>query len=142
MRYQLKKSYSMEAAHFLPFVDDEHKCKRLHGHSYRLTFFVSSEKLVDGMVCDFQDISLVVKSVIIAVLDHKKLNDINGLDNPTAENLAKWCADVFLHEFRMCFYRPTHPWHKDRKKQFIRLDAVEVQETETSFCRLEVDEHI
>ena len=142
MRYQLKKSFKMEAAHFLPLVDDEHKCKRLHGHSYTLTFCISSEKLIDGMVCDFKDISFVVKTVIINVFDHRLLNDFPRLENPTAENLAAYCAEIFLHEFRMLYYRPTHPWYKDRKKQFIRLDAVEVQETATSICRYEVDEHI
>ena len=141
-KFQLQKSFLLEAAHFLPLVDDEHKCKRVHGHSYTLTFCISSEKLIDGMVCDFKDISFVVKTVIINVLDHRLLNDFPRLENPTAENLAAYCAEIFLHEFRMLYYRPTHPWHKDRKKHFIRLDAVEVQETATSVCRYEVGEHI
>ena len=149
MKYILRKSYPFEAAHWLPLVDQEgHKCAKMHGHSYRLTFEVSSstntEKspLIDGMVCDFSNISLVVKSVITNVLDHKVLNDITGLENPTAENLALWSANLFCHEFRMNYYRVTHPYYKDRKEQALKLEAVEVQETETSFCRLELQRHL
>ena len=143
MNYILRKSYPFEAAHWLPLVDQEsHKCAKMHGHSYGLIFELSSPTLIDGMVCDFANISLVVKSVITNVLDHKVLNDITGLENPTAENLALWCADVFCHEFRMNFYRPNHPYHKERKDQFLKLNAVEVQETPTSFCRLELDRHL
>ena len=151
MKYIVKKTYPFEAAHWLPIsqtITEEHKCAKMHGHSYRLTFEVSSstnaEKspLIVGMVCDFADISLVVKSVITNILDHKVLNDITGLENPTAENLALWCADLFCHEFRMNFYRPNHPYHKERKDQALKLEAVEVQETQTSFCRLELDRHL
>jgi|APSaa5957512493_1039668.scaffolds.fasta_scaffold97733_2 6-pyruvoyltetrahydropterin/6-carboxytetrahydropterin synthase len=142
MRYQLKKIFKFEAAHRLPLVPEDHKCAKIHGHSYKLTFCVSSDRLVDGMVVDFRNISHVVKSVIIMVLDHETLNEIPGLENPTAENLALYCADVFCHEFRMLYHRPNHPWYKKRKEHFLRLDAVEVQETDTSFCRLELDRHI
>ena len=140
-RMVIKKTYSMECAHFLPLVEEGHKCKNMHGHSYQLSFEVStdSKALIDGMVCDFANISLVVKSVITMVLDHKVLNDITGLENPTAENIALYCADLFCHEFRMNFYRPDHPYYRDRKDQKLQLDAVEVRETDNSFVRLELN---
>ena len=102
---EIYKDITFEAAHLLPNLPDDHKCKRLHGHSYTLTFCISSEKLIDGMVCDFKDISFVVKTVIINVFDHRLLNDFPRLENPTAENLAAYCAEIFLHEFRMLYYR-------------------------------------
>ena len=142
MKYILRKTYKFEAAHRLPLVADDHKCKGMHGHSYKLTFEVSSSTLIKGMVCDFANMSLVVKSVITNVLDHKVLNEITGLENPTAENIALWCANLFCHEFRMNYYRVNHPYYKDRKEQALKLEAVEVQETETSFCRLELQRHL
>ena len=69
------------------------------------------------MVCDFANMSLVVKSVITNVLDHKVLNEIAGLENPTAENIASWCANLFCHEFRMNYYRVNHPYYKDRSNK-------------------------
>lgn len=136
----IRKSYSMECSHWLPLVADGHKCKKMHGHSYILTFELSSETLVKGMVCDFGDVSRVVKGVITGVLDHTVLND--HIENPTAENIAVFVADTFCHEFRMNYYRPNHPWHKDRKIQKIKLRAVEVQETATSSSRLELDKYL
>ena len=142
MKYIISKTYKFEAAHRLPLVPDGHKCKKTHGHSYKISFFISSNKLISGMVCDFSNISLVVKGVIKKQLDHQLLNDITGLENPTAENIASWCANLFCHEFRMNYYRVNHPYYKDRKDQALKLEAVEVQETDTSFCRIELQRHL
>jgi 6-pyruvoyltetrahydropterin/6-carboxytetrahydropterin synthase len=90
MRTRLALDYRFEAAHYLPQVPDGHKCKRLHGHSYTVVVTVEGE--VDptmGWVTDFGDIDLVV-APIIAALDHRLLNDLDGLVNPTSELLAAW----------------------------------------------------
>lgn len=87
------KEFSFEAAHRLPNVPEGHKCARLHGHSFRIVVHVRGavqEKL--GWVIDFGDIKRVVQP-IIEQLDHRYLNEIDGLDNPTAENLARWLWD-------------------------------------------------
>jgi len=84
------KVFTLEAAHRLPNVPEGHKCARLHGHSFRVELHV--EGPVDahtGWVMDFADIKSAF-APLYDQLDHHYLNDIEGLDNPTSENLARW----------------------------------------------------
>jgi len=87
---QLYKEFTFEAAHRLPFVPEGHKCGRLHGHSFHVTIFVTGP--MDerkGWVIDFADIKRCLGPVLDR-LDHHYLNEIEGLENPTSENVAKW----------------------------------------------------
>lgn len=87
---QIFKEFGFEAAHLLPFVPEGHKCKRLHGHSFRVEVHVLGPLHGElGWVMDFADIKAAVKPVI-ARLDHRYLNEIPGLENPTSEVLAEW----------------------------------------------------
>lgn len=82
--------FQVEAAHHLPNVPAGHKCARLHGHSFRIEVHVSGpvgEK--DGWVMDFADLRKIFQPVYDQ-LDHHYLNEIEGLENPTSENLARW----------------------------------------------------
>jgi 6-pyruvoyltetrahydropterin/6-carboxytetrahydropterin synthase len=84
------KEFTIEAAHLLPNVPEGHKCKRLHGHSFKIEVHVGGD--IDpelGWVMDFTDIKDSFKP-IFEQLDHHYLNDIEGLENPTSENLARW----------------------------------------------------
>lgn len=84
------KKFTFEAAHSLPNVPQGHKCSRLHGHSYSVEVHISGEpdaKL--GWIMDFAELSAAVAPVI-KELDHYYLNDIDGLENPTSENIARW----------------------------------------------------
>ncbi len=83
------RQYKFDSAHRLPHVPEGHKCSRLHGHTYILEVFVEGEINDKGWVIDFADIDVVVKP-IIKQLDHYYLNEISGLENPTAENIAVW----------------------------------------------------
>lgn len=86
----LFKIFTIEAAHRLPNLPETHKCTRLHGHSFRIEVHVSGEVNKDqGWVQDFGDISQAFKP-IFDQLDHYYLNEIEGLENPTSENLARW----------------------------------------------------
>ncbi|MAH44278.1 6-carboxytetrahydropterin synthase QueD [Candidatus Pacearchaeota archaeon] len=90
MIVDISKDFHFEAAHRLPNISPDNKCYRLHGHSYLIT--ITLEGLVDkhtGIFFDYNDISKVVDPVIDR-LDHYYLNEIEGLENPTAENLAYW----------------------------------------------------
>ncbi len=88
---ELVREFTFDAAHLLPNVPDGHKCKRLHGHTFRFRIHLKGE--VDsqtGWLMDFGEIKRIVKPLIENYLDHYYLNDIEGLENPTSENLAIW----------------------------------------------------
>jgi 6-pyruvoyltetrahydropterin/6-carboxytetrahydropterin synthase len=87
---ELVKDFRFEAAHFLPQVPVGHKCRRIHGHSFRGEVAVRGP--IDpkiGWVMDFADLKRAIDPVI-AEVDHYLLNDVAGLDNPTSELLAIW----------------------------------------------------
>ena len=109
------REFTFEAAHRLPNVPDDHKCARLHGHSYRVIVHVSGA-IGDrtGWVMDFGDLKTAFRP-LEQQLDHYYLNDIPGLENPTSENLARWIWERLT---------PSLP----------ELSAVTVRETCTSGC--------
>jgi 6-pyruvoyl tetrahydropterin synthase/QueD family protein len=87
---EIFKEFTFEAAHRLPFVPADHKCARLHGHSFKVEVHVGGE--VDpatGWIIDFAEIKGAFKP-LHARLDHNYLNEIDGLENPTSENIARW----------------------------------------------------
>jgi 6-pyruvoyltetrahydropterin/6-carboxytetrahydropterin synthase len=87
---EIFKVFTFEAAHRLPNVPAGHKCARLHGHSFRVEIHVSGPvDPVTGWVMDFADIKEAFRP-ILSRLDHYYLNDIEGLENPTSENIARW----------------------------------------------------
>ena len=87
---QIFKEFQFESAHCLPNVPENHKCRRLHGHSFMVTIYVEGEVgETSGWVMDFADIKNAFKPIYLQ-LDHYYLNDIEGLENPTSENLARW----------------------------------------------------
>jgi 6-pyruvoyltetrahydropterin/6-carboxytetrahydropterin synthase len=91
MRVTLTRTFSFEAAHRLPMVPSDHKCARMHGHSFKVDIDVSGE--IDpkmGWLIDYADITSVVEPLIRRELDHRPLNDVPGLENPTSELLAVW----------------------------------------------------
>lgn len=87
---EIFKVFKFDAAHHLPCVPDGHKCSRTHGHSFRVEIHVKGD--VDphrGWVMDFADITAAFEP-ILDELDHKNLNAIEGLENPTSEQLCRW----------------------------------------------------
>ena len=113
---EIFKVFTFEAAHRLPNVPAEHKCARLHGHSFRVEVHVRGPVGDDsGWVMDFADIKAVFDPILDR-LDHYYLNDIDGLQNPTSENIARWIWQRLA---------PALPL----------LSAIVVHETCTSGCR-------
>ncbi len=87
---EIFKSFRIEAAHRLPNLPPDHKCARLHGHSFRIEIHVRGA--VDdhyGWVQDFGEISEAFRAVF-EDLDHHYLNEVPGLENPTSERLAQY----------------------------------------------------
>lgn len=90
MKIELRKKFQFEAAHLLPHLPQSHKCRRLHGHSFTCEITASGEcdsKL--GWLMDYAEISALFKP-IWEQLDHRYLNEVEGLENPTSENIAAW----------------------------------------------------
>ena len=90
---ELFKDFTFEAAHRLPNAPEGHKCARLHGHSYQVTVRVDGP--VDperGWVVDFAELSEAM-APLLDQLDHRYLNEVEGLANPTSEVLAVWLWD-------------------------------------------------
>lgn len=84
------KTFTFEAAHLLPNTPPDHKCRRLHGHSFRVEVHVSGPVgAQSGWVMDFADMKQAW-APLHAVLDHNYLNDVPGLENPTSEVIARW----------------------------------------------------
>ena len=112
---EIFKVFTIEAAHRLPYVPPGHKCGRLHGHSFQIEVHIQGPidaKL--GWVIDFADIKAAFKAIEDQI-DHRYLNDVEGLENPTSENLARWI------------------WHK-LKLSLPSLSRIVVRETCTSGC--------
>jgi 6-pyruvoyltetrahydropterin/6-carboxytetrahydropterin synthase len=93
MRMRLEHDLRFEAAHWLPAVPDTHRCRRVHGHSYQLTVVVDGEvDAATGWVVDYAVLEAAVAPVVGA-LDHRLLNDVDGLTNPTTEAIIAWIWD-------------------------------------------------
>jgi 6-pyruvoyltetrahydropterin/6-carboxytetrahydropterin synthase len=120
MKVRLVREFHFEAAHRLPKVPLGHKCHALHGHSYRIAVSVAGK--VDeetGWLIDYQQM-LDAWAPLFARLDHHYLNEIDGLENPTSEILARWLWDRFA---------PSLPG----------LERVTVFETDDTRCEYEGD---
>ena len=90
MRVRLTKDFTFEAAQTLPCAPEGHKCRQMHGHSFKVEIAVAGECDPElGWVMDYADISDAFKP-LWEKLDHRYLNEISGLENPTSENVALW----------------------------------------------------
>ena len=117
---EIFKIFHLEAAHRLPNLPAGHKCGRLHGHSFRVEIYLQGEPGADsGWIMDFADLKQAFMSTFEA-LDHRYLNDIPGLENPTSEHLARW---IWRH------LKPSLPG----------LSRVMIAETCTSGCEYRGD---
>lgn len=115
---EIVKEFRLEAAHRLPNLPPAHKCFRLHGHSFRVEVRVRGPLDPQlGWVVDFADLTRAFQP-LHELLDHSYLNEVEGLENPTSENLAIWVwkrlqpalpglAEIVVHETctARCSYR-------------------------------------
>lgn len=90
---QIFKKFTFDSAHFLPNVPEGHKCKNIHGHTYHLTIYINDQLDLNlNWVMDFAAINKAVEPIIKSI-DHKLMNEIPGLENPTCEQIAIWLWD-------------------------------------------------
>lgn len=116
MTITLFKEFKFEAAHYLPNISKEHKCAKLHGHSFLICIEITGNiNYHTGWVMDFSSLKKIFQP-IHDQLDHSCLNEIIGLENPTTEILAKWIWDKL-------------------KPKLPLLSAIIINETCTSGCK-------
>ena len=112
---EIYKKFSFDSAHYLPNLPEEHKCRRMHGHTFYVTIYIQGP--VDpkvGWIKDFFEIKQIFHP-LLEQLDHRLLNEIDGLENPTSEYISKWI------------------WERLAPK-LPELSKVEVAETCTTGC--------
>lgn len=119
MRVTISKRFDFDAAHFLPNVHDGHKCRRLHGHTYVVEVICSGiPDPTTQWLCDYADIAAAWEPVWKEI-DHRCLNDIPGLGNPTTEVLAPWILGKLIADSR------------------VPVSAVRVYESSSTWCQAE-----
>jgi 6-pyruvoyltetrahydropterin/6-carboxytetrahydropterin synthase len=116
MKYELKQHFQIESARFLPNLPASHPCSRMHGHSFKIILtLVGYLDAKLGWVIDYNEIGAAMKP-ILSEIDHRTLNDVPGLQNPTSELLAKW---IYEHA----------------KKTLPMLKDIVIMETPMTECR-------
>jgi 6-pyruvoyltetrahydropterin/6-carboxytetrahydropterin synthase len=89
MNFELKTQFRIESARFLPKLDKNHPCSRMHGHSFVISLRLVGAQTPVGWVRDYHEIESSMKP-LLNQLDHRVLNEVPGLENPTSENLVQW----------------------------------------------------
>jgi len=119
MKFELRQSFQIESARFLPNLNSGHPCSQMHGHSFKITLIWHGSKHEPaGWVHDYHEISAQMQQVL-EKLDHKILNHVCGLENPTTENI---CAYLY----------------QDVKQWLPSLTQIIVSETQATECRYPV----
>lgn len=118
MQAIISKEFEFDAAHYLTHVNERHPCSNMHGHTWRVVVELKGEVKPNGFVMDFNELGLRVNRLIDR-LDHKLLNEVDGLSNPTSERLAEW------------FWANL--------ASLPDLHAIEIWESPRSKCRVERD---
>jgi 6-pyruvoyltetrahydropterin/6-carboxytetrahydropterin synthase len=114
----IAKHFEFEAAHQLLDNECYGTCRKLHGHTYKLTVEVEGIVNKQGWVMNFKDLKTIVKSKVIDVLDHQFINDIIPLS--TAENIILWIEKQI----------------KSNIEQYAKLKSIMLYETSTSYAKI------
>jgi 6-pyruvoyltetrahydropterin/6-carboxytetrahydropterin synthase len=91
MKFELRQEFRLESARYLPLLPKNHPCSQTHGHSFRVCLILHgelNEKV--GWVRDYHEVQVIWDQEIKKYLDHKLLNDVPELNNPTSELICKW----------------------------------------------------
>lgn len=114
--YYVTKTVTISAAHMLD-LDYKSACSGLHGHNWKISVTVGSDKLdSNGMVVDFSHI----KNVIMK-LDHRNLNDF--MVQPTSEKLANFLLQELTDKL-------------GRNMDYTFISEITVEESDGNVCRL------
>lgn len=112
----ISKTFDFDAAHSLPKLPKRHKCRRLHGHTYRVEILLRGEPDKRGFVADYAEIA-AAWAPVHEMLDHRHLNEIEGLETPSTEVLAPFIAHAIIDALPL-------------------LHAVRVYESNSTWCEV------
>lgn len=116
MQITLTREFVFDAAQKLGHFPEGHKCRNLHGHTFRVQVSARGEVNPDtGMLFDHAIIAEKVRP-LINHLDHSYLNEIEGLEKPTIENICRWF------------------WER-LKPEMPELFEIVLHETASAYCR-------
>lgn len=126
----ISKTFTFDAAHHLNGLAEGHPCARVHGHTYKVELLVEGPVDDKGFVCDYADIAKLWQP-LHELLDHRNLNEVEGLSQPSTENLAHWILarlrmtseDRFLNVRKVGAY-----------KAYARVVKVRVFESSTTYA--------
>lgn len=127
MMATVSKRFTFDAAHRLDRLPPDHKCHRMHGHTYEVELVFVGEVQSNGFVIDYADIAKAWDP-LHERLDHRVLNEIPGLGVPSTENLAAW---IFCRVQSLIAYVVA----KDALPT-VKLDRVIVYESSTTWCEV------
>lgn len=127
MRATIAKRFTFDAAHYLPMLPDEHKCRRMHGHTYEVEIVLHGP-VVNGFVVDYAVIASAWAPIFDAV-DHRTLNDVSGLEVPSTENLIAWMFRQLVDDRRpeLEVFRTS-------------LAKIRIRESSTTWCEISARE--
>jgi len=124
MNATIAKRFTFDAAHRLDRLPPDHKCHRMHGHTYEVEIILHGPVDEKGFVVDYAVIELAWQP-IFDTIDHRILNDILGLDVPTTENLLRWMFDKIALD-----KRPAVATLK------TALAKIRIYESSTTWCEM------
>lgn len=111
MILELRQTFHIESARYLPNLPPGHPCSQMHGHSFKITLIWRAPKDPHvGWVHDYHMISEKMQP-LLKTLDHKILNEVPGLENPTSENLCIYLFEkiqTWLPEIYQVIVSETH----------------------------------
>lgn len=126
MTLSISKEFGFSASHVLEGLPPDHKCTRLHGHSYRVRIELTGDVDEVGFIMDYGELDWA-RDLIATRLDHRHLNEVLDV-NPTAENIASWITSE------------TAAWLERRpERKRIRSLSVAVSETLATWATSSVD---
>jgi len=138
---RIAKRFTFDAAHFIPGLPPNHKCSRMHGHTYEVEIQLVGPVDDRGFVIDYADIAEAWR-VVHDLVDHQTLNHVAGLEQPTTENLAAWIVrrlanhDLLVKEMVVYDSSGVRPYDRPRR---TLLERVVVRESSTTWCEVIVE---
>lgn len=131
----IAKRFTFDAAHRLENLPADHKCNRLHGHTYTVEIEITGPLGPDGFVLDYQVIA-DAWAPLHELLDHRYLNEVKGLGIPSTENLAAWILQALVAPATWQFDPAPFTLPDEGPPPWTLISAVTVEESSTTRCRV------